>query len=69
MVFNDRPTYKDRHAAELIVARRDDLHLKAEYIAADLSLAVASPLQSCGGPYNIGTKLMSANALAIHHLP
>jgi hypothetical protein len=51
------------------VARRDDLHLKAEYIAADLSLAVASPLQSCGGPYNIGTKLMSANALAIHHLP
>jgi hypothetical protein len=23
MVFNDRPTYKDRHAAELIMARRD----------------------------------------------
>jgi hypothetical protein len=37
MVFNDRPTYKDRHAAELIMARRDDLHPKAEYIAADLS--------------------------------
>jgi hypothetical protein len=23
MVFNDRPTYKERHAAELIMARRD----------------------------------------------
>ena len=23
MVFNDRPTYKDSHAAELIMARRD----------------------------------------------
>ena len=38
MVSNDRPTCKDRHAAELIVARRDVLHLKAEYIAADLSI-------------------------------
>jgi hypothetical protein len=37
MVYNDRPTCKDRHAAELIMARRDDLHPKAEYIAADLS--------------------------------
>jgi hypothetical protein len=37
MVFNARPTCEDRHAAELIVARRDVLHLKAEYIAADLS--------------------------------
>ncbi len=39
MVYNDRPTYKDRHAAQLIMARRDDLHSKAEYIAADLSIA------------------------------
>jgi hypothetical protein len=39
MVFNDRPTCKDRHAAELIMARRDVLHSKAEYIAADLSIA------------------------------
>ncbi len=39
MVSSDRPTYKDRHAAELIMARRDVLHSKAEYIAADLSLA------------------------------
>jgi hypothetical protein len=39
MVFNDRPTCKDRHAAELIMARRNYLHLKAEYIAADLSIA------------------------------
>jgi len=39
MVYNDRPTCKDRHAAELIMARRDVLHLKAEYIAADLSIA------------------------------
>ena len=37
MVSNDRPTCKDRHAAELIMARRDVLHSKAEYIAADLS--------------------------------
>jgi hypothetical protein len=37
MVYNDRPTCKDRHAAELIMARRNNLHLKAEYIAADLS--------------------------------
>ena len=55
MVFNDRPTYKDRHAAELIVARRDDLHSKAEYIAADLSIARSFSLQSCGGPYIIIT--------------
>jgi hypothetical protein len=34
-----RPTCKNRHAAELIMARRDDLHSKAEYIAADLSIA------------------------------
>jgi hypothetical protein len=39
MVFNDRPTCKDRHAAELIMARRDVLHSKAEYIAEDLSIA------------------------------
>ena len=38
MVSNDRPTCKDRYAAELIMARRDVLHSKAEYIAADLSI-------------------------------
>ena len=53
--LHDRPTYKDRHAAELIMARRDDLHPKAEYIAADLSLAQTFPLQSCGGPYIVFT--------------
>jgi hypothetical protein len=35
-ISNNRPTCKDRHAAELIMVRRDDLHSKAEYIAADL---------------------------------
>jgi hypothetical protein len=58
MVFNDRPTCKDRHAAELIMARRHILHSKAEYIAADLSIrSEAFPLQSCGGPYIVGTDL------------
>jgi hypothetical protein len=51
MVSNGRPTCKERHAAELIVAMRDDLHSKAEYIAADFSIARLFPLQSCGGPY------------------
>jgi hypothetical protein len=44
MVSNDRPTCKDRHAAELIMARRDVLHSKAECIAADLSIAPSMPL-------------------------
>ncbi len=38
------------------MARRDDLHPKAEYIAADLSSRFeAFPLQSRGGPYIVGT--------------
>ena len=51
MVSNDRPTCKDRHAAELIMARRNDLHSKTEYIAADFLRLDTFPLQSCGGPY------------------
>jgi len=44
MVFNDRPTCKDRPAAELILARSTLLHQKAEYIAADLSSRPNFPL-------------------------
>ena len=33
------------------MARRNDLHIKAEYICADLSSRPNFPLQSCGGPY------------------
>jgi hypothetical protein len=33
------------------MARRVDLHLKAEYICADLSSQPNFPLQSRGGPY------------------
>src|SRR5438445_477974 len=54
MVSNDRPTCKDRHAAELIMARRNDLHSKTEYIAADFLRLDTFPLQSCGGPYIAG---------------
>src|SRR5437879_7779347 len=54
MVSNDRPTCKDRHAAELIMARRNDLHSKTEYIAADFLRLDTFPLQSCGGPYIFG---------------
>ena len=43
MVSNDRPTCKDRQAAELIMARSTRLHQKAEYIAADLSLIQTLP--------------------------
>jgi hypothetical protein len=57
MVSNDRPTCKDRHAAELIMARREDLHSKAEYIAADLSPRPNFLLQSRGGPYIVGNGL------------
>jgi hypothetical protein len=39
MVCNDRPVYQEEHAAQLIMARRETaLHLKAEYIGADLSI-------------------------------
>jgi hypothetical protein len=38
-ITSHKPTCKDRHAAELIMAKRENLYLKAEYIAADLSIA------------------------------
>jgi hypothetical protein len=57
MVFNDRPTCKDRHAAELILARSTRLHQKAEYIAADLSSRPNFSLQSRGRPYIIGNNI------------
>jgi hypothetical protein len=37
MVFHDRPVYQVEHAAQLIMARKIDLRLKAEYICAELS--------------------------------
>jgi hypothetical protein len=40
MVSRDRPVYQEEHAAQLIMARRLDLHLQAEYICADLSFAL-----------------------------
>jgi hypothetical protein len=44
--------------AQLIMARRADLHRKAEYICADLSSRPNFPLQSCGGPYIPDTNRM-----------
>jgi len=38
MVSHDRPVYQGEHAAQLIMARRTSLQLKAEYICADLSI-------------------------------
>jgi hypothetical protein len=64
MVSNDRPTCKDRHAAELIMARREDLHSKAEYIAADLSPRPNFLLQSRGGPYIVGTERLSMSCFS-----
>ena len=43
--------FAKRVIAQLIMARRADLHPKAEYICADLSSLPNFPLQSCGGPY------------------
>ena len=40
MVFYDRPVYQEEYAAQLIMARRLALHTKAEYICADLSIAL-----------------------------
>lgn len=51
MVFNDRPTFKDRHAAELILAKGSRLQQKAEYTVADLSSRQNWPLRSRGRPY------------------
>jgi hypothetical protein len=39
MVFNDRPTYKDRHA-QLIMARRADLHQRPNTFAQTSLLAL-----------------------------
>jgi len=51
-----RPTdLEGQTRAQLIMARRADLHSKAEYICADLSSRPNYPLQSCGGPYILGT--------------
>jgi hypothetical protein len=44
-------SFKGQTRAHLILARRDDLHLKAEYICADLSSRPNFSLQSRGGPY------------------
>jgi hypothetical protein len=57
VVFNDRLTCKDRHAAEPILARRTGLHQKAEYIAADSSSRPNSSLRSRGGPCIIRIRL------------
>jgi hypothetical protein len=63
-----RPTdLKGQTRAKLIMARRADLHQKAEYICADLSSRPNFPLQSCGGQYILGTCLSSMSALAIYH--
>ena len=40
MVFHDRPVYQEEHAAQLIMARRLNSPPKAEYICADLSIAL-----------------------------
>jgi hypothetical protein len=53
MVYNDRSTCKDRHAAELIVARKDVLHPKAVHCRRLVFSTVAFPLQSCAGPFII----------------
>jgi hypothetical protein len=44
-------SFKGQTRAHLILARRDDLQLKAEYICADLSSRPNFSLQSRGGPY------------------
>jgi hypothetical protein len=50
-----RPTdFEGRTRAQLILARRTSLQLKAVYICADLSSRPNFPLQSCGGPYIAG---------------
>jgi len=56
MVSKEQPTdLKGQTRAQLIMARRADFHKKAEYICADLSSRPNFPLQSCGGPYILGT--------------
>jgi hypothetical protein len=57
MVSHDRPVYQEKHAAQLIMARRADLQSKAEYICADpVDRHFAFPLQSGGGPYILGNQ-------------
>jgi hypothetical protein len=59
-----RGVSRDRRAAYLIVARRLNLHIKAEYIDADFLHLQTFPLQSDGGPYiavsSIGTRAADA---------
>jgi hypothetical protein len=57
MVFHDRSVYQEEHATQLIMARRVDLHTKAEYICADLSSRLTPRLQARGGSYILVTKL------------
>jgi hypothetical protein len=57
-----RPTdLEGQTRAQLIMARRADLHPKAEYICADLSSRPNFPLQSCGGPYILVTDISQSN--------
>jgi transposase len=61
-----RPTdLKGQTRAQLIMARRVDLHLKAEYICADLSSQPNFPLQSRGGPYILSTNPVAMCTSAI----
>src|SRR6202042_879368 len=43
MVFNDRPTCKDRHAAELILARSTRLHQRPNTLPQTCLLAQTNP--------------------------
>src|ERR1700735_4340145 len=43
MVFNDRPTCKDRHAAELILARSTRLHQRPNTLPQTCLLARTNP--------------------------
>jgi hypothetical protein len=55
-------SFKGQTRAHLILARRDDLHLKAEYICADLSSRPNFSLQSRGGPYIRNSLVPARNA-------
>jgi hypothetical protein len=47
MVFYDRPVYQEEHAAQLLMARRLCSPPKADYICADLSIALLCSLLFC----------------------
>jgi hypothetical protein len=68
MVSKEQPTdLEGQTRAQLIMAGRDDLHSKAEYICTDLSSRPNFPLQSHGGPYIRGNDPFSVSELAIMH--